>query len=203
MTVECPEYYLASSLPFGFTYGQWTVTWWRWALSTSKSVNPVLDESGRYASIGQPEKFVWFLSGRFGTEGTNFPKRFCTVPVGRSILFPVINYEANSLEYPELITEGDLVENVRKVEDTITKKECIVDGTRIEAQRVESDPLIFDLDINENSPLNTAKLGHTLAAADGYWVFLRPLHPGDHFISFEGSCEKGKLRSGAIYHIHI
>jgi hypothetical protein len=193
--------YPSGSRPFGLTYGHWTVMWWRWALSIPKSVNPVMDETGGHASVGQPEKLVWFLSGKFGTEGTVFPKRFCKIPYGRSILFPVINYEANPLEYPELATEHQLLENVRKIEDTITRKQCFVDGTRIEAQRVQSDPKIFELDLAENGPLGVA--GHTFAAADGYWIFLKPLKPGNHYISFDGSCEQGKLRSGAGYSVHI
>ena len=63
-------------------------------------------------------------------RGPTFLKDFALFLWGDRFCSRVINYEANSLEYPELITEGNLVENVRKVEDTITKKECIVDGTR-------------------------------------------------------------------------
>ena len=201
MSVEFPHYYLADSFPFGLTYGHWTVMWWRWALSIPKPINPVMDKTGTHSSIGQPEKLVWFLCGGFGTEATSLPERSCTVPTGRSILFPVINYEANPLEYPELVTEGDLLENVRNIENTIARKECIVDGRHIEAQRVESDPKIFELELVKNGPLE--KTGHTLAAADGYWIFLKPLDPGDHFITFEGSCERGKLRAGATYSVHI
>ena len=192
MLLKFPDYYHVDALPFGLTYGQWTVKWWRWALSIPKSINPVLDKTGVYAYVGQPERFVWFLSGRFGSEGTNFPERFCTVPVGRSILFPVINYEANPIEYPDLVTEDDLLENVREVENTIANVVCFVDGRSIAAQRVQSDPKIFELDLNNDPPVESVRGKHTFATADGYWVFLKPLEPGDHSISFEGSCELRK-----------
>ena len=197
------DWFSGDSIPFGLTYGQWTVRWWRWALSIPKSVNPVLDPSGDHASVNQPEKYVWFLTGTFGNDDTNLPKRFCTIPSGRSILFPVINYEANLLEYPQLTTEDELTKHVKKVEDTIVKKECSVDGRRIAAQRVMSDPRVFKLKIREENPVNIRKSGLTVAAADGYWVFLKPLAEGNHFISFEGSCEQGKIRSGAFYQVRV
>jgi hypothetical protein len=196
-------FFSADSTPFGQTYGKWTVEWWRWALSIPRSINPVLDPSGKYSYVNQPEKFVWFLAGRFGNEGANFPKRFCKIPTGRSILFPVINYEANFLEQPQLRTQVELIKHVETVEDSIVRKECFVDGMRITAQRVKSDPTVFGLEISKDNPVSIQEAGFTLAAADGYWVFLKHLTEGNHIISFEGSCEQGKLRSGASYQVQI
>jgi hypothetical protein len=198
--IDC---FSSSCAPFGQTYGQWTVKWWRWALSIPKSINPVLDPSGIYAHVNQPKRFVWFLTGKFGNEDSNLPNRFCTIPKGRSILFPVINYEANLFEYPQIKTKDELIEHVSRVEDTIARRECLVDGIKIAAQRVKSDPFIFRLKIGKDNAANIPKYGVTLAAADGYWVFLKPLTEGNHIISFEGSCEQGKLKSGASYHVQI
>ena len=78
------------SVPYDVTYGQWTVKWWHWALSTPKSISPIVDQSGEYASVNQPTEDVWFLAGKFGNEDRNLPNRFCRIPAERSILFPVI-----------------------------------------------------------------------------------------------------------------
>jgi hypothetical protein len=43
--------------------------------------------------------------------------------------------------------------------------------------------------------------GRTLAVGDGFWVFLKPLLSGEYIIEFEGSCELGRLNSGARYKI--
>ena len=43
----------------------------------------------------------------------------------------------------------------------------------------------------------------TDATADGYWIFLKPLPRGVYTIRFEGSCEFGRLNSGAVYEIEI
>jgi hypothetical protein len=136
------------------------------------------------------------------SEDKNLPCRFCRIPAGRSILFPVINYEANQLEYPELRTFDDLVDRVKLEEDTITEKTCHVNGISIPPQRVRSDPVIFWLRIGPGNVANE-KGGIAYGSADGYWVFLKPLLPGNYDISFHGSCRYGKVYSGARYTLEI
>lgn len=196
------SFYNAESVPYGETYGHWTVKWWQWALSIPKSINPLVDRTGEYSHINQPSKDVWFLAGNLADESMNLPNRFSRIPSGRSILIPVINCEANPLEYPELKTERDIIERVKSDEDTIVRRECSVNGKGISAQRIKSDPLIFELRINEDNPINVTG-GTVHASADGFWVFLRPLSIGEHTISFRGSCEFGKLNSGANYRLEI
>jgi hypothetical protein len=197
-------FFTSDCTPYGETYGRWTVKWWQWFLLTPKSINPVLDETGKYADVNQTYNDVWFLAGKFADEDRkSFPNRVCRIPAGKSILFPVINCEANPLEYPELKTHQELVEHVKRDEDTIIKKNCSVDGKEIPAQRIKSDPLVFELTINKDNAANIKGGGNTYASADGYWVFLKPLPKGEHFISFQGSCEYGKLNSGANYDLEI
>jgi hypothetical protein len=197
------NFYSADSRPYGLTYGQWTVEWWRWFLSTPKSINPVVDESGEFASVNQPAEDVWFLAGKVANEQLSFPKRFCRIPSSYSILFPVINCEVNRLEFPELTTYSELIRKVESDENTIVHKECMVDGKLVPVQRIKSDPIVFEVKIDKDNAYGVADGGITLAAADGYWVFLRPLPVGKHNIYFRGSCENGRLNSGADYHFQI
>ena len=127
------------------------------------------------------------------SEEKKFPNRTCDIPGERSILFPIINCEANPLEYPELRTERELIEHVTRDENTIVTKDCLVDGTQIPAQRVKSDPTIFKVEINDENVYGF-RGASTIASGDGFWVFLRPLSSGNHSISFWGACEKGKLK---------
>ena len=201
--IELHNFFLSSSTPYGLTYGQWTVMWWNWFLSTPKQVNPVLDETGRFSSVNQPDRHVWFLAGKVADENKALPNRYCKIPYGRSILFPIINCEANALEYPQLTTEHDIIDHVDRDENTILIKECFLDGSRIPAQRVKSDPPMFEVKINKNNPCYVRQYGITRASGDGFWVFLKPLPRGSHFISFRGSCEMGKLNSGANYRLEV
>ena len=197
------SYFTKDSLPYDDTYGAWTVRWWQWFLSTPRSINPVVDRSGECAYINQPSSEVYFLVGKLADENRNLPNRFCRIPTGRSILFPVINCEANQLECPELRTCQDIVERVDRDEDTIIMKDCFVNGESIPPQRVKSDPLIFELNIAKDNVFDAKGGESTYASADGYWVFLRPLPVGKHVITFQGSCEYGKLNAGAIYHLTV
>ena len=177
--------------------------WWRWFLSTPKSINPVIDETGDFASVNQPKDNVWFLAGKLGDELPNYPARSCRISSTHSILFPVINCEVNFLECPELRTNAELKERVSSDENTITFKECHLDGKFVPVQRVRSEPEVFEVEIDKDNAYNIRGGGITSAVSDGYWIFLKPLSIGQHFIHFRGSCENGKLTSGADYHLQI
>jgi hypothetical protein len=196
------SWFTSDSHPYGLSYGEWTVKWWQWLLSTPRSSNPLIDQSGENAAINQPTENVWFLAGRLGGEDKNFPFRNCNIPVGRSILFPVINCEANPIEYPELKTEEALIEHVVKDENSIVEKICILNNMYIDVQRVKSDPEIFEVNLNNDNVFNVNG-GIAKCTADGYWCFLKPLPEGKYELSFRGSCEKGRLRSGANYQLKI
>ena len=191
-----------SEHPYGLSYGEWTVKWWQWLLSTPKSCNPLIDQSGENADVNQPNEHVWFLTGKLGSEDKNLPLRNCNIPIGRSILFPVINCEANPIEYPELKTKEALIDHVVKDENTIVEKTCILNDIPIDVQRVRSEPEIFDVNLNRDNIFNVNG-GNTIACADGYWVFLRPLPRGEYELYFRGSCENGRLCSGANYKLKI
>jgi hypothetical protein len=203
MDIYEPEFFSVESSPYGRTYGHWTVMWWRWFLSIPQLTNPVLDKTGKYAHMDQPAANVWFLAGKIANEDVDLPLRHCRLPAGRSILFPVINFEANPLEYRELKTDQDLIERVQSEEDSIIRKECTVNGKSIPPQRVKTDPHIFELRLPEDNAFSVKGGGTTNASADGYWVFLKALAIGDYAISFEGSCRYGKVRSGANYMIKV
>jgi hypothetical protein len=194
--IEC---FTPEDRPYGLTYGQWTVRWWQWANSLPKAFSAVFDKTGRYAHINQ-EGPVWFLAG---TAGENkIPERTCQLPNEKSILFPVINYEINELEIPELKTESQLIKHVIEDINDIVTKDAIVDGANVPIYRVRSDPPTFPLTIDEDNGLGIPG-GHTQAAADGYWVFMKALPAGEHNVYFHGSCSGGVRTASANYHLRI
>jgi hypothetical protein len=196
------SWYDNTSDPYGISYGQWTVKWWKWMLSTPKSINPLIDHLGKNAAMNQPTENVWFLAGKLGSEDKSFPLRTCNIPVDRSILFPVINCEANPIEYPDLKSEQDLIDHVTRDENTIVEKRCFLNDRYIPSLRVKSDPLIFNITLTDDN-IYDVNGGNTIACADGYWIFLKPLPAGDYMLSFRGSCENGRLSSGADYKLKI
>ena len=201
MTAENTEYYPLGAAPYGITYGAWTVEWWRWAMSFPKAINPVNDKTGIYANARQPRD-VFFLAGKFGSEDNKFPNRRCVIPHGKSILFPTLNCQANLHQDPDLGTPDAIREHVTKDIDTIVKNDCYVNEIRIPSIRVPSDPSVFKIRLLEEFE-DRMQMKSTLAAADGYWVFLKPLPLREYKIKFRGSCEQGRLSSGADYVITI
>lgn len=196
------EYYSPSENPHGLTYGQWTVKWWQWAFSAPTSTNPLVDGSGANASVHQSGP-VWFLAGTFveNFDPRDVPNRKCEIPYGKSILFPVINYEMSPLENPSLHGQ-DLIKHVKDDIDDIITKDAIVDGQAIPVFRVQSDPPTFALEINADNSVGIPG-GNTVSSADGYWVFLKSLSQGKHKIYFHGSCAAGTRCTTANYDINI
>jgi hypothetical protein len=182
--------------PFGISYELWTIKWWKWLMSVPKTINPVFDESGVNCHINQNDPNVWFIAGTFG----GFAERQCTIPLGKSIFFPIINIEA-SFNDTEVSSELELVSFTKTHIDDIN-----VNGIQVKVDNMVIDKLdryristpVFDLNFLEDNILN-AKVGLTKAASDGYWVFLRPLCSGFHTLFFSGSCLSGKIRIGAKY----
>ena len=203
MSDEQVGFFTASDTPYGKTYGNWTVEWWRWILGIPKRVNPVADKSGEYTTMNQQNRDVYFLAGKLAEEQDGLPERYCKVSAHKSILVPVINSESNPLENPELKNDEDIVKRVRSDENTIVRSQCYLDGKVIPTQRITSDPLIFEVRMVDDNLFNVRTGGMTHASADGYWTFLKPLPRGEHTISFQGSCEMGRLHSGAIYNIDV
>lgn len=196
------DFFNSLDKPYGQTFGSWTVKWWQWAMSIPSEMNPLNDQTGENAGIKQPEKDVWFLAGTWATEKLiKVPKREVTVPSDRAILFPVINCEANTIEYPYLKTDDDIINHVIQDENTIVLKEAFINDTAIPIQRVPSDPSLFPLRLLDKDDNN--KYIDTRASADGYWVFLKPLPKGEYKIRFGGQCESGRLSTSVNYKIKI
>ena len=199
------EHYTKDSSIAGLTYGQWTAQWWKWALSIPSIMNPVVDQTGINAAESQP-KHVWFLAGIFYIDEENkkkkIPLRQCTIPSGMPILIPIVNCAADPIHYPHLEKDEDIINYVSKQVEMVENKECYVNDESIHTERVRSEPKIFELYVHPDFD-KFHKGGNTRASADGYWVFLKPLHKGEYTIKFAGAYENGRLSSGAKYRINI
>jgi hypothetical protein len=197
---KLPEYFTPEEKPYGLSYGQWTVKWWQWLVSIPLEKNPAADETGENAGVNQSNSNVWFLAGTFGGKAA---ERKCKVSSGKSILFPVINYEMNPLEKPELKTESQLTQHVMEDIDDIITLEATINGQGIPIYRVRSDPIIFPLRIAKNNPFQVIDGGTTQATSDGYWAFLKFLTPGEYKIYFAASCSAGSRNVKTNYNLTV
>jgi len=170
--------------PFGKSWEKWTALWCNWMLSMSKKKNPSLDETGKYCSLNQNDKNVWFLTGTFGNIVPI--RRKCTIPAEKAIFFPIVVKEDSLEEDSDLKTELELIERSSVATNKLIHMEATVDGENVDNltnYRVQSE--VFDLTFPKDNVYNV-RPGLTRSVCGGYWLFIKPLRIGKHFISFKG-----------------
>jgi hypothetical protein len=184
--------------PGGQTYGRWAAEWWQWALGVPAAVNPLLDATGEHCAQRQVDK-VWFLAGSL----IGSVERTCRVPAGKALFFPLINtvYGAVLNDPPETRTE----EFVRAGGSCTEPAQISVwiDGfkvlkpTRFFTGASGSQSPFFNVQL---APGNLFGFDETVvpelvfspSAEQGYYLFVRPLHPGTHTIRWTASgCTPG------------
>jgi hypothetical protein len=176
-----PAIFPPDSQPYGLTYGEWTAKWWQWAHSIPTENNPMLDETGEDCAQAQNQTGpVWFLAG----TGAGFAERTCTIPAGKAILLPIIN-SVNVRTAGE--TNEELLAGVKELQDKVATVEASVNGTPLQNlsnYRIQSP--FFNETLPKDNVFGVPE-GTYLAVADGYWLFLEPLPPGQHEIRLHGA----------------
>jgi hypothetical protein len=173
--------YSREDKPFGKSWEEWTAIWWQWLLSIPDESNPANDNTGTYCKERQSGP-VWFLTFAHSPSA----ERTCTIPAGKSILFPVATMECSYAEFPKLNKESEL-RSYAKQGNQVSSMEATIDGLKLqksdlEKYRIESQ--LFTVKLPENNIYFWTAPGETQAVSDGYWVFLEPLPPGDHELHF-------------------
>ncbi|MBL8188431.1 MAG: hypothetical protein JNK38_10510 [Acidobacteria bacterium] len=196
---SCPQV-----IPNGSAYQKLAADWWKWAFSFPTSINPLFDETGSQAYLGDRGN-VFFLAGVYNVTGT--ATRTVTVPAGKPLFFPVLNSEydnvlfrppylggpitpppqPNPLSVPELYAaSADVVALTSELHATVDG--CSIPG--LFSYRAKSAPFSFRLPATDNIyQFFGVDVSGTVAPAitDGYWLFLQPLPPGNHTVNFGGT----------------
>lgn len=170
------------SSPFNLTYADWTAKWWQWAYSFPQNIHPAYDDTGKFCKEGQKEP-VWFFPGTYQHSVV----RYCEIPYGVGILFPILNSECSIAEYPTMKTKEELSNCAKKIQDTIVPEFATLNSIKIpnlENYRIQSD--MFNFTLPKNNILDLPPES-TKAVSDGNWVFLKPLPPGDYELKFKGN----------------
>jgi hypothetical protein len=174
--------YNTESNPFNLTYADWTTKWWQWAYSIPKNIHPAYDDTGKFCKENQ-KKPVWFLPGTYQHSVI----RYCEIPPGVGILFPILNSECSYAEYPQIKTKEKLSNCAKKIQDTIIPEFATLNGLEVpnlENYCIQSD--FFNFTLPENNILDLPPQT-TQAVSDGNWVFLKPLPAGNYELKFKGN----------------
>ena len=191
------ELFAADSRPFGRTCAEWTAEWWKWALSIPKSRNPIVDQSGKNCANNQAGP-VWFLAGTLGGP----TERSCTISSEKGILFPIINIECSFAEGGGA-TDEELSARAKFEMDQIINMHATINGIRfdnLKEWRFQSPVFSVTLPYNNilGLPAQTTRM-----VSEGYWLFLKPLPPGQYSLNSFGSCLAGRIKIQVYYHLTI
>ena len=198
MINRAPQLLLADPQPYGTSRTKWTEKWWLWLHSIPKPVNPANDMTGEQCARNQIEPNMWFLAGTFG----KLVKRTCLVPSKRAFLFPIINSVHLLSESLSFKSESDLEAKVKKEANNVTEMNLTIDGLQLlDLKKHRIHTRAFDIILPEDN-IWGVKSGKTRAAADGYWIFLRPLSHGRHTIEFFGK-DLDLFQTGVTYELMV
>ena len=208
-----------------------TAAWWQWALSIPASVHPLrldpdtqpnqVDPSSDFCMVGQHGP-VWFLGGIFkvvdiapaisaGPETTGTPDvtRTCTIPLGTSVLIPVLNGAcdtAGEVALGNLDPTAPLAQKLTYLRAcakglgdpiTVAQANLRAPGGKLETLTVRR--------ITGNAPFSVTyppdnvlgltdpnggifpKPNPALAFDDGYWAAFRPTKSGTYVLTTYGN----------------
>ena len=171
--------------------------WWQWALSIPTSVTPPV---GTHECMVGQRGPVWFLAGLFG-DGTVI--RTCSVPDGKALFFPVINFV--NINTPNLAGQGPenlpvstLRAQAAEFIDGATNLSVTVDGVTItNLRRIRSR--VFEVALPEDNVFGAPTGIYSPAVDDGIYVLLHPLPAGsDHTLHFHAERPPGTFNSKEV-----
>ena len=175
---ESVQPYTADATVAGQVMVEYPIDWWRWVYAAPRSRNPISDRSGEHCAVNQSGD-VWFLAGAWGVDRVI---RYCTVPAGKHLFFPMINVIsfANGDGEPTCgaMLQGVVMRNTERLSIWLRVNGETVDNAGMALAPQSCFGLV--------GPRNARGKGRTgyPAATSGYWVMLPPLPPGEHTLEF-------------------
>ncbi len=200
--------YSPSEEPFGNSYASWCEAWVKYFYSIPCNKHPLAESADDKTEPDQVGP-VYFLAGTLG--GTI--ERTVIIPEGKGIFFPVLNYVANypcpyagSKPAPGQSLKDFLVRNANVMVDQGTLMSVTLDGVRISDLlpfRTTTELFYFQA-LPELTCLDPCVTGELQpGVADGYWIMLRPLSPGQHKLNYKGSYPKLGWAIDVTYTIEV
>ena len=195
--------------------------WWQWIFGVDTTVvNPFTDLGQAGCDVGIQDNGKLFLVGTTKDvttyPPTGFPVHECTVEKGIAILFPLVNTACTTLDGVQTEDEqrecaNDLIDHT-VLEDLFLE----IDGVEVknlEQYRIDSPAGGFEFTAVENNPFDSPQFpyrGDGEGVADGFWILLKSLKPGEHTISFSGKLDLTNVEpyntifeAGATYNLFV
>ncbi len=169
----------------GHSQEYWSAKLWKWLLEHPVLGHPAADTPDFDVSSGQTGS-VWFLGTPLVYTPTDSTQRTVTIPEGKSLFVTLVSGEWSSLEGAP--TEGEQRDIAVWQADHVVpgSLSCTLDGQTLanpDNYRQESPQFAFTA---PNPWFWGSVSGPGTSVADGYYVFLKELQPGQHTLHFTG-----------------
>ncbi len=200
--------YLPHEHPLGRSQAEWGVEWVKYLFSFNCENFPLISTTRENFELNQNGP-VYFLVGSFGGK----VERSVKLPAGKAVFFPVYNYFNHyPCPYPGFkpapgqSMEDFLKEGAAALVDLATNMSVTIDEVQIdqiEDFRFTSRLFYF----NGNPELvcmdPCVTTGPQPAIVDGYWIMIKPLHPGKHRLHFHSEVPEHGMVIDVTYQLNV
>lgn len=187
-----------NSTPYSQTYSEWAASWLQWALSIPADQSPLLDTTGEFCHVGQSGP-VFFLAGNFG--GTTV--RQCTVPEGKALFFPLLNFFWVQTPFDPPYTIEELRDIVGPPMDGAILT-CEIDGRPIKnLSSYREESVVFTTTLPEGNLFGIDAGDYAPCLDNGYYLMLWPLKKGRHTIHFTGETADHSFAVDVTYYLTV
>jgi hypothetical protein len=215
------QFYSNDEHPFGISYSDWVAKFWNWDLSIpiDSQTNTLAGLKDNGCLMHKENSMVMLVD----TAAGGIWNQKCTISRTEGILIPIWTGECDqALKGFEGYSFKQLSECARAYDLGIVKGQVKVDDipvatldavdykTNIMNNVTEVYTKQFNATVPKESHLISERYGTFPAAAHGWFVFLKPLPPGDHVVYYQNSVAATTL-SGAgninsaqfTYHLNV
>jgi hypothetical protein len=201
------EFYSKDEHPFGISYSDWVAKFWNWDFSIpiDSQTNTLAGLKDNGCLMHKDNSMVMLVD----TAAGGIWKQKCTISRTEGILIPIWTGECDQAlkgfdsysfkQLSECARAYDLgiVKGQVKVDDTpVATLDAIDYKTNVMNNVTEVYTKQFNAIVPKESHLISERYGTFPAAAHGWFVFLKPLQPGNHVVYYQNSVEATTL-SGA------
>jgi hypothetical protein len=184
---------------FGHTTTDWVIQWFHWIMPFPPNDSPTLDQTGNLTMKYQPPNtLVYMLPGEHSAVA---PNRHVTIPPDKPIMMPVLWFINGTYSS---VVDDSFVRNANEffAREVPTKLFASLDGRPLPITNVTTP--VFRLNIPKHTAFGEEEErggGNAWVISKGYWVFLDPLTPGNHTLTYLGATHH--YFNGATFYLKV
>jgi hypothetical protein len=194
-----PEVLPPSSLPYGYSYEEWSAKYWQWTLGQSTNHYETLGDPGICSGPASRVRFPG--PSLIGGDAIHIATNHITIADGTPLFFPVFCLWQDNGNCPlsafTTFTPAQLAAFDEENWSAVTETSCTIDGVAVDGMENPTNSVYhvispaFSYTTAEKDNVLAGALGATCvpgdftiypAVADGVYVMLAPLSPGKHTI---------------------